>query len=395
MMSNRSTVSSLVGASAIALAATATAGWAQGDASDIELPNTISWTAYDTGSGGYNQAVAIGSALRNVVGVNLRVLPGRNDVARQVPLREGTVNFSATGIGATYFAQEAVFEFGTSEWGPQETRVLIASNDDGNLGIGVAADTGARLVEDLRGLRVAWVVGAPALNENITAMLAFSDMTWDDVERVDFPGFGAAWEGIINDQVDAAFAATNSGQAFQLEASPRGLTWIEFPHDDDEGWQRLQERAPFFERFMATEGAGISVDNPHEGAGYPYPVLITYPATDEDLVYNMTKAMVELYDEYAGDAPGANGWALDRQNFTWVVPYHDGAIRYYEEIGVWTEEAQEHNDMLIERQRVLREAWDEMMEEDVADAEFEQRWLEIRAERLEEADMEPVFRPEG
>ncbi|HUE46108.1 MAG TPA: TAXI family TRAP transporter solute-binding subunit [Aestuariivirgaceae bacterium] len=362
---------------------------------DIELPDTIGWTAYDVGSGGYNQAVAIGSALKNVVGVDLRVLPGRNDVARQIPLREGNVHFSATGIGASYFAQEGVFEFGTAEWGPQEVRVLIASNGDGNLGIGVAADTDATLVEDLRGLRVAWVVGAPALNQNITAMLGFADMTWDDVERVDFPGFGASWEGIVNNQVDAAFAATTSGQAYQLEASPRGLTWIVFPHDDDEGWQRLQRRAPFFARHMATEGAGLSEDNPNEGAAYPYPVLTSYVDQDEDLVYNMTKAMVELYPEYEGAAPGASGWSLDKQIFEWAVPYHEGAIRYYEEIGAWSEDAQAHNDMLVERQQVMKQAWEAFIAEDVPEAEFENRWLTLRAERLEEAGMDPVFTPDS
>lgn len=32
-------------------------------AADIELPDQLAWTAYDTGSAGYNQAVAIGSAI--------------------------------------------------------------------------------------------------------------------------------------------------------------------------------------------------------------------------------------------------------------------------------------------------------------------------------------------
>ena len=362
-------------------------------ADEIELPRTVSWTAYDTGSGGYNQAVAIGSAMRNALGTELRILPGRNDIARQVPLRQRRVDFSATGIGASYFSQEGVFEFGTAEWGPQDVRVLIASNDDGNLGIGVAADTGARFVEDLRGLRVAWIVGAPALNENITAMLAFAGMTWDDVERVDFPGFGASWEGIINNQVDAAFAATVSGPAYQLEASPRGLTWIEFPHDQTENWERMNALAPFYAPNMATEGAGISEDNPHEGAAYPYPVLISYADQEEELVYNMTRAMVELFPEYADAAPGASGWDLERQNFEWAVPYHEGAIRYYTEIGVWSDAAQAHNDALIERQRVLREAWDEYTATDPAEDDFAQGWMEARAAALEAADMDVVFQP--
>ena len=368
---------------------------AQDDAEGIELPSTVSWTAYDTGSGGYNQAVAIGSALKNQLGVDLRVLPGRNDIARQVPLRQGRVDFSATGIGASYFAQEGVFEFGAPDWGPQEVRVLLASNDDGNLGIGVAADAGVDTVEDLRGKRVAWVVGSPALNENITAMLAFAQMSWDDVERVDFPGFGASWEGIVNDQVDAAFASTTSGQAYQLEASPRGLSWVRFPHDDAEGWERLQAKAPFFTPNMATDGAGISPEDPQEGAAYPYPVLIAYAEQDADLAFNMTRAMVELFPEYDGDAPGANGWSIDRQILEWAVPYHDGAIRYFEEIGVWSEEAQAHNDQLVERQRVLAAAWEEAVAEDLPQDGFERRWMEIRAARLEEAGLDPVFEPEG
>lgn len=367
------------------------AGTGQASAQDIELPGQLAWTAYDVGSGGYNQAVAIGGALKNELGIDLRVLPGRNDVSRQVPLRQGRVQFSATGVGASYLAQEGVFEFGGADWGPQAVRLLLAANGDGNLGIGVAADAGIETIADLAGKRVAYVVGAPSLNENITAILAFANLTWDDVERVEFSGFGAAWEAIINDQADAAFAASTSGQAYQLEASPRGLFWPPLPHDDTEGWQRLQERAPFFIPNDGTEGAAMGADNVNEAATYPYPVLTTYAEQDTSLVYNMTKAMVELYPTYQDSAPGINGWALDNQVFAWAVPYHEGAVEYFREAGVWTEEHDAHNDALIERQGVLAAAWEEMQGEEVAEADFEARWMEIRAQKLEEAGLSVVF----
>ena len=51
-----------------------------------KLPDQITWTAYDVGSGGYNQAVAVGNALKNKQNITLRVLPGKNDVSRTVPL---------------------------------------------------------------------------------------------------------------------------------------------------------------------------------------------------------------------------------------------------------------------------------------------------------------------
>ena len=72
-------------------------------AADISLPSQLAWTAYGTGSAGYNQSVAIGAALKNSIGVNLRVLPGKNDVARTEPLRQGKVQFSATGVGAVSY----------------------------------------------------------------------------------------------------------------------------------------------------------------------------------------------------------------------------------------------------------------------------------------------------
>ena len=58
--------------------------------------------------------------------------------------------------------------------------------------------------KDLKGKRVAWVKGAPALNVNVTAYLAYAGLTWDDVVKVEFGGFGHSWAGMVNGQVDAA-----------------------------------------------------------------------------------------------------------------------------------------------------------------------------------------------
>lgn len=380
----------LTSAASLAIAAALTVAPASAQS---ELPANLSWTAYDVGSAGYNQSVAIGGALKNEMNVNLRVLPGRNDIARQIPLRDGRVDYSATGLGAAFFSQEGMFEFGERSWGPQAVRVLIASNADSNLTIGAAADVGIESIADLKGKRVAWVVGSPSLNENIGAILKFADLTWDDVVKVEFPGFGASWEGIINNQVDAAFATTTSGPAYQLEASPRGLIWPPLPFDDEEGWARLNEAAPFFIQNRATEGASLSENSPHEGPAYPYPILISYDTREADDAYAMTKAMVELFPAYDGAAPGIGGWHIDRQKFDWVVPYHEGSIRYFQEIGVWTPEYQAHNDGLVERQKVLKAAWDEVVAGNIADdAAFQTAWQEARRTALESAGMNPIWK---
>jgi TRAP transporter TAXI family solute receptor len=368
-------------------------------AADLKLPDQLAWTAYDTGSAGYNQAVAIGAALKNSAGVDLRVLPGKNDVARTEPLRRGRVQFSATGVGGSFMAQEGVFQFGAEGWGPQAVRVLMANNG-GNIGLsmGVAADVCEKVgkpgcagfeYSDLKGMRVAYVKGAPALNVNNEAYLAYGGLTWDDVERVDFGGFGASWAGLINGDVDAVFASTNSGKAYEAASGPRGLVWPPIDPANAEGLKRMKAIAPFFTPVTASVGATIDGTDGVRTAGYAYPVLVAMVDQDEDLTYNMTKAMVELFPAYDGSAPGIGGWSKDVQDFEWVSPYHDGAIRYWKEIGVWTDAAQAHNDRLVARQAALQAAWAGLEAEKPAD--WEAAWDARRREALKAGGFEVVF----
>ncbi|MBE0621221.1 MAG: TAXI family TRAP transporter solute-binding subunit [Burkholderiales bacterium] len=358
----------------------------QAVSAEAKLPATLAWSAYDVGSGGYNQSVGIGNALKQKYNVSLRVLPGKNDVSRNLPLRNGQVQFSANGVGGAYLAQEGLYDFGSKQWGPQPVRGLLLNTSDQLLTVLAAKDSGIKTVADMKGKRVAWVIGAPSLNENITAILAFANLTWNDVEKVEFGGFGAAMDGIVNNQVDAAFSSSISGKAYAIAKSPRGLIYPVISHKDKEGWKRLNKLAPFFMPYMGTEGAELSKDHPAESSTYPYPILMTYASQKTDLVYNMTKAMVDSFDLYKSSAPGNSGWAVDRQNFAWVIPFHDGAIKYWKEAGLWKPEHQKHNDMLIKRQQVLAKAWAGMNKADDLDPQaFATAWEKTRAEALAKA----------
>ena len=379
---------------ALALSAALLPGLAAAEASQKApegLTPTLAWSAYDVGSGGYNQAIAIGNAMKQRYGVNLRVLPGKNDVSRTLPVREGQVQFSANGVGGSYLAQEGVFEFGARNWGPQPVRVLMLNNSDQVLTVVAAKDSGVKTVADLKGKRVAWVIGAPSLNQNITALLAFANLTWDDVKRVDFGGFGAAMDGVINGQADAAFTSSISGKAYQLAKSPRGIVYPVIAHADKAGWERVNKTAPFFFPFMGAEGADLSKDAKVESATYPYPVLMTYASQDPKLVHAMTKAMVDTFGEYKDAAPGNVGWAVDRQNFEWVLPYHEGAIAYWKEKGLWKPEHEKHNDRLVERQKVLADAWKTVQAGSYTDDKaFEKAWMKTRADALTKAGFDAV-----
>lgn len=368
-------------------------------AADFELPKQLAWTAYGTGSAGYNQSVAIGAALQEATGTNLRVLPGKNDIARTEPVRQGKVQFSANGVGGSFMAQEGVFQFGAKNWGPQPVRILSANNGGAvGLALAVAVDACEKAgkpkcegfqYSDLKGMRVAWVKGAPALNVNNQAYLAYGGLTWDDVEKVEFGGFGASWKGMIDGSVDAAFASTNSGRAYEAASGPRGVYWPPIDPANTEGLKRMQAIAPFFTPMTAIVGATIDGTSGSATAGYAYPVLMTMAKQDADLVYNMTKAMYATFDGYKGKAPGINGWALDKQNYKWVAPYHDGAVKYYKEIGKWNDDAQAHNDRLVARQAALAKAWADLKAK--GSDNWAADWDAARRKALADGGFEVVF----
>jgi TRAP transporter TAXI family solute receptor len=378
---------------AAAVATGAAIGLGPVSAQDIKLPGTLTMTAYDTGTSGFNITVAVGKVLKEKHKSDLRVLPAGNDIARLTPLKVGRAQASAMGIGG-YFASEGVFEFASKDWGPQPLRLMLSAASCNGITLNVAKDTGVKEFKDLKGKRIGIVVGSPALNQNAFAILAFGGLTTKDVKLVEFSSFGAMWKGMINNEVDAAIASTITGQVKELETSPRGVVMPQTPASDKAGWARMQKIGPYFYPHKVTCGAGgLSKTNSLELPTYPYPIFMAYTKEKADLVYSITKAMIVDYDQYKDAAPGADGLDVKRQNLTWVLPYHEGAVKALKEAGVWTAEAQKHNDMLTKRQDTLGKAWGEFLKTNPPEdkAAFTKAWMAARKAALTKAGMDPVF----
>ncbi|MEX0603961.1 MAG: TAXI family TRAP transporter solute-binding subunit [Marinobacter sp.] len=364
-------------------------------AENVELPGTLAMTAYGTGSAGYTQMVSIGNLLQNEYGTSVRILPGENDVSRMTPLRMGRVPLCACGI-ASYYGAEGVLLFADPDWGPQPIRLISTSTASFGLGVAVAGDIDVKTPADLKGKRIAYIRGDDALNVGTEAFLAFGGLTWDDVERVEFPGYGRSFEGIVADQADAAFTMSVAPPAQQLAASPRGIVWPELDPDNKEGWERLQTVAPYFQPHEATAAAGDNYgkDSPWIGASYPYPILVGNEDLDDKTASSLIRVLIEDHDKYKDAAPGNAGYSLENQNMKWVIPYHDAVVEYYKEIGHWTDDMQAHQDELVKRQEILQTTWKTYMDSNPPEAgdEFRSGWMEARAKALEAEGMKPVFR---
>ena len=361
-------------------------------ADDVKLPPNLSWTAYGTTSSGYAQSIGLGNMLKAKYGTELRVIPGKNDVSRMLPLKVGQVNVCACGI-ASYFSREGVLMFAGESWGPQRIRNLFNNiGRNGTVSMALPGDGSIQRIQDLKGKRITWVRGAPALNVNTEAALAYGGLTWDDVVKVEMPGFGQSMQAIIDGQADSAVGSTITGIYAQIAASPRGLFHPTFPHNDAEAWARVHAVAPYMSKQMisnAINGESNPTGKlPYEGMSYPYPIFVGMPDLSDDTAYGLTKAVMENYEHFKEAGPGMDGYQLQNQDFVWVYAYHPGAIRYYKEAGVWTAEAQANTDLQLRREEILQKAWSDTL----AGGHDEQRWLTARAAALDAAGMDVPFR---
>lgn len=378
---------------ALAFALPAIAATESTDAS--ALPRVMVWTAYGTGAAGYAQAAALGGLLKFEEGSNIRILPGRNDVSRMIPLKTGRAGYCLCGI-ASYFGQEGIFLFNKPDWGPQPIRMVLASQGTQSFGLAAAADTDLEHPSELKGQKVIFIRGADSINMITSAVLAYGGLTWDDVRRVDASGTNEAIEAIINGHADVMPMSTRTPLMERIAASPRGINWLDMPNDTPEeqaAWGRAKNVIPYYLPQFETRGAGVSEQDPWNGGGYALPILVTNADRDADEVYALTKFVDDHYDSFKSLAPGAEGWELSRQVFDWVMPYHEGSVRYFRESGVWSDEYESHNQRLLERQRVLQQAWaQQLAEEQPRGQAFQASWMTRRAEALTGAGFDPGFR---
>lgn len=374
-------------AAGVAMAAISVGGVAQAEEKP-ELPRSMVWTAYDLGSSGYAEASGIANALQQNFDTRVRIIPAGTSIGRILPLTTGQASYGYLANEA-FFAAEGSYDFADRQWGPQDIRIALgrpATN-----GLATAGNAGIETIEDFRGKRVGYVRGNPSVNVKTDAALAFGGLTRDDVEVVWYGSYGPMKTAVIAGQLDAFSSVTTSANVREIEASPRGITWPEFSPDNEAGWDNMLSIISFAEPRRETVGAGISEENPRWLFGYRYPMITSYANKPADEVYNLVKAIDMSFDDFKNTTGSSVNWRVQDSGLPpYDAPGHEGAIRYMQEKGWWTDEAQAWQDARLERLEAVRAAWNAAIDEfedwraeQVAAGESvdtEVAWLEFWAE---------------
>ena len=349
------------------------------------LASTMIWSTYDVGSTGYVEASAIADAFGKKFGSRVRLQPSGSAIGRVKPLTDGRVSH-AWLANELFFSVEGLHEYCAADWGPQNLRTLMGRTNA--FSVVATKVSGIKEPKDLKGKRFAIARANSSVNIKVEPILAFAGLTWDDVELVEFPSYGATMKGLIEGKADCAGVAPAAATLRELEASPNGIGWVALDPANKEGWARAQKAVPFVEPFQESVGAGLSAEKPVWMMGYRYPMITVSADASVDEVYAMTKAVAETFDSYKDASPVMARWEAAKAGTPPMdAAFHDGAIKYLKEAGIWKPEHQTWQEASLNRHAKLQAAWADMMAKNAAaksaDPEALQKiWYPIRADVL-------------
>ncbi|WP_206455191.1 TAXI family TRAP transporter solute-binding subunit [Aurantimonas marina] len=244
------------------------------------------------------------------------------------------INLIAQGRGEIAFALgdsvKAAAE-GNADAGfqqPVEKLRAIAAIYPNYVQIVASKDSG---ITDLAGLKgKALSVGAPASGTELNARAIFSaaGMSYEDLGKTEYLPFAESVELIKNRQLDATLQSAGLGVASIRDlASSLPITVVAVPADIAE-----KLGAPF-------QAAEIPAGT-YDGQTEAVPtlaitnILVTSSDVDEELVYQMTKQLIENLPELVAAHNAAKSIDPAKAAKNLPVALHPGAERYYKEAGL-------------------------------------------------------------
>lgn len=194
------------------------------------------------------------------------------------------------------------------------------------------ADSGIQTIADLKGKRVITGPAGAGFQMFVEPILVEHGLRWNDITSLNATQSDSV-DQLADGSADAAFlGGAVPTSSISQAASTFDLHFIPF---DETARQALIDKYAFFHSATIPAGTYKGLDQDFLGLNVGSMHLITSASQDEEFIYQITKAIWEYRDEIAEQHPA--GKAINEKNVAsnTGVDYHPGAIRFYEEIGIW------------------------------------------------------------
>ena len=243
----------------------------------------------------------------------------------------GELDLALANAAITYFAVR-----GEGKWeSPQPVQAVMTLAPNVALFLSPAA-TGIEGLTDLAGRRVVIGPAGAGFEYFVGPILEAHGVTYEDLSVLHNTQ-AAAVDMLADGSAAAAFLGGAIPTASITQAtSSHDIRFIPFA---EEAVESLVTTYPFFDRVTVPAGTYRGQEEPFFGMNVGSMHLITGAGQDEDLIYEVTRTLWEFRSEVV--ERHAAGRAIQPEVVVrdTGVEFHPGAVRYYQEIGIWPAES--------------------------------------------------------
>lgn len=313
--------------------------------------DTISIASLTVGGGYHSTASGVAKVLNEQSPLSATVKPFGKTSSWMPLLQRGELQFGLTS------GEDANWAYRGAQVYPEpldKLRLVVFGNRIAAAPLVVREESDIMTLKDLAGRRVYEVPGNVVVELNIRAMLESVGLSVDDVTRVPVSSTRQGSELLRQGRLDATYgAAAQTPYVVELDRSVplRALSYGDLDPAagdtiSDAMQAALREHLP---------GSTLHVQKAGQGYHDRDVVIIAFGLNlvssadvDDDTVYTVTKTLFENAEALHGIFPWLNMWTPETM-FTDnpVAPYHDGAVRYFKEAGVWTDAADSRQQELL------------------------------------------------
>lgn len=215
-----------------------------------------------------------------------------------------------------------------------------------NITFMVRADSDLYRIEDLRGQRVVVRFRANvALEQLHRGILATGGLSFDDVESLTVAGLGEAATALREGRADAVPIGIGTALGMETNAAlSDGIRYLTMGQDE----ARLAEIMPGTRVVTVAPGANrVGIPEPIRVSSVP-DMLNTGVHMSEDLAYEIIRTIHTNWDTLRADVSlVADTGADELAPADNMHPYHPGAVRYYQEAGLWTDVHEQNQSALL------------------------------------------------
>jgi hypothetical protein len=232
---------------------------------------------------------------------------------------------------------------------PQRSLRLALPGPPLLLGFLVRSDSSYRALEDLRGARVPGEYpNTRPVHHDGNALLAAAGMSWSDLDVLPVASFRDGIQAFMEGRADAVISSVGSGLTQQADATVGGVRFLPIPGGDDVA-ERMWREEPGFHPARALAGSAPGIEEDLLLAAKDAYVTAN-ASVDADVVYEIVTVLSSHMRELEPVHPIFADWSRESMASPRVtIPFHEGAVRFLEEAGMWTEEHERTQAELLSR----------------------------------------------